>query len=968
MKNTNHPVNKVTSTLLIEILFVWILLGIATHAISQDRTTDFQNPRIESNPIYEVNSQSHILVNQSIIASSSETSDIKEHIPDITPDKLFAVAFTGQPANSSICETNNTSFSVTATGTGTLTYQWQVSTDGGSTFANVISSPVYTGVSTATLQITGAVFSMNNYRYKCIVTDNSGSTPSTAGILTVNPAPVAQTGNAAVAICANGGGTISAQFFSGQTYQWQVSSNNGISWNNITDGGSYSGTATDILVISSPASLNGFLYRYITSYATGCPTISGVDTLHVLQPVISTQPIATTICVGSTAVFTAAASSPTTLTYQWQLGTSNISNNAVYSGTTTPALTIANTTAAMDRQLYRVVVKDTLPCSVNSSQVRLFVITPPSIITQPQNASICAGLNTSFTVSATAASLSGIAALAYQWQTDNGSNNASWSDITSGGTSAMLSLSAVTISMNGYHYRVNINTGACGSITSSIVTLSVRSSGTWLGAVDTNWHVAGNWCGGVPVSSTDVLIPNWAPRMPTISNATGVAYSRSLTIENNAKLTIFGGSTSMSGPFDIQGTVAYTANANQPVLPADHGSLEINGNGNKSLQISTGIIHNLVLGGAAKLVTGTNILTMKNGSNPISGAVFSSAANSWIVTGNGASGAANTGLGALRYEQLDATDGNIIFPVGPTSASFNPARLQNNGIADNYSMAVSDQPIPGVIADLSINRHWLLSETIAGGSNLFLQLQWNNNEEQSAFFRGQSEIIRSNGAYIVERSATGVAPGTDPYTRGEGSFVSPSRFSVATYAAATVLPVKLLSFTVHKLNDASASLVWQTDDQPTEVLYIIERSEDGQHFNVIGKVQSESATTLYNFIDSKTAGNISWYRLHMISGGKENSYSRTIQLINYDNHARITLRPSVTDKEVTNLSLSLPQQEDIVIRILDITGRLYSRQSVQLSKGEHSLPLNIGSLMHGIYYVQVAGTHNIRQVLTLIKQ
>ncbi len=72
------------------------------------------------------------------------------------------VKITTQPANATVVEGNNAAFKVVASGTN-LTYQWQVSTNGGSSWSN---SPA-DGNKTATLTIP-ATMSRNGYKYRCV--------------------------------------------------------------------------------------------------------------------------------------------------------------------------------------------------------------------------------------------------------------------------------------------------------------------------------------------------------------------------------------------------------------------------------------------------------------------------------------------------------------------------------------------------------------------------------------------------------------------------------------------------------------------------------------------------------------------------------------------------------------------------------------------------------------------------------
>jgi hypothetical protein len=88
----------------------------------------------------------------------------------------------GQPANAAEVIPNTATFSVTATGSPTPTYQWQVSTNGGGTWANVTGG---TGATTNTYTTGATSAPMNNNQYRCVVTNTCGSINSNAGILTL---------------------------------------------------------------------------------------------------------------------------------------------------------------------------------------------------------------------------------------------------------------------------------------------------------------------------------------------------------------------------------------------------------------------------------------------------------------------------------------------------------------------------------------------------------------------------------------------------------------------------------------------------------------------------------------------------------------------------------------------------------------------------------------------------------------
>lgn len=91
------------------------------------------------------------------------------------------------PASKSIPPGKGTSFSVTANGSATLAYQWQVSANGGVSFTNLSNGGIYSGVTTATLVLSaGTTTAYNSFQYRCVVTNSAGSATSAAAILTVS--------------------------------------------------------------------------------------------------------------------------------------------------------------------------------------------------------------------------------------------------------------------------------------------------------------------------------------------------------------------------------------------------------------------------------------------------------------------------------------------------------------------------------------------------------------------------------------------------------------------------------------------------------------------------------------------------------------------------------------------------------------------------------------------------------------
>jgi Ig-like domain CHU_C associated/Secretion system C-terminal sorting domain len=162
-----------------------------------------------------------------------------------------APSITSQPQDITTCGTSAT-FTATASGTA-LTYQWQLSTDGGTTYTNII------GATSNVLTLTNLTAAQGNYKYRLLATSGtctvaiSNSVTAKIGITPVvvlTAAPVANFNP-----YTNGGLYTTVSPVGNYTYQWKRNNNiltntgtsitktNGL----LDDFGSYVVTVTDVV-------------------------------------------------------------------------------------------------------------------------------------------------------------------------------------------------------------------------------------------------------------------------------------------------------------------------------------------------------------------------------------------------------------------------------------------------------------------------------------------------------------------------------------------------------------------------------------------------------------------------------------------------------------------------------------------------------------------------------------------------
>ena len=149
------------------------------------------------------------------------------------PEQTFgsanvAPSFTIQPTGQTVTAGGNTSFTAAASGTPAPTYQWQVSTNGGSAWTDLNDTAPYSGTATGTLTITGATAAMNGYQFLCLASNSvQSNVASNAAILSVIPsAATADPGQGVI----SSGFTATWNSVSGATgYRLDVSTNSSFS-------------------------------------------------------------------------------------------------------------------------------------------------------------------------------------------------------------------------------------------------------------------------------------------------------------------------------------------------------------------------------------------------------------------------------------------------------------------------------------------------------------------------------------------------------------------------------------------------------------------------------------------------------------------------------------------------------------------------------------------------------------------
>ena len=252
-------------------------------------------------------------------------------------------------------------------------------------------------------------------------------------------------------------------------FQWQRSTDNGVTFNNIDPYGSNASAGTATLTLTNLQTSDAGLYRVLVTNAGGTVISSNAAltvNVGVTAPSITTPPANATVLAGAGVTFNVVAGGTAPLTYQWARSTDGGTTYTDVSGATATSYSITST-ALSDAGSYRVTVTNSAGSATSTGAV-LAVQQAPAITTPPVASTVAANGSYTLTVAVT-----GTPAPTFQW-TLNGANIA-------GATSASYVISNAAGANAGYYACVVTN--AAGTVTTTPVYVGVLSSTLSLSAL-----------------------------------------------------------------------------------------------------------------------------------------------------------------------------------------------------------------------------------------------------------------------------------------------------------------------------------------------------------------------------------------------------------------------------------------------------------------------------------------------------
>ncbi|MGO8701301.1 MAG: immunoglobulin domain-containing protein [Limisphaerales bacterium] len=270
-----------------------------------------------------------------------------------------------------------------------------------------------------------------------------GNPPSVPGPLL--PQTVDEGQNALFTVTAAGSGTL--------YYLWESNSTPLTGWQ----------TTANLSLATSGDALGTFPVQVLISNSWGMATSTAALTINpanteIPPPVITAEPSSLSVNAGGSAVFSAAATG-SSLSFQWQLNNTKLTDSASVSGATTPTLTLSNVFGS-NAGSYTVIITNS--GGATNSIPAVLTVADPWLTAQPAGRTYLPGETIALSVGAIGTQP------AYQW-TLNGAT-------ISGATNRLFVTSNAVVGQSG-HYAAIVS-GTYGAVTSAAAMIIVAPSQT----------------------------------------------------------------------------------------------------------------------------------------------------------------------------------------------------------------------------------------------------------------------------------------------------------------------------------------------------------------------------------------------------------------------------------------------------------------------------------------------------------
>ncbi len=292
-----------------------------------------------------------------------------------------------------------------------------------------------------------------------------------------------------------------------------------------------------------------------------------------------------------------------------------------------------------------------------------------------------------------------------------------------------------------------------------------------------------------------------------------------------------------------------------------------------------------------------------------------------------------------EVDNMDPFDASIV-----TMAQGEYWRVSDDAGTDPSSLTVS------ATVNISWGSNSNVSATVADYDDLRV-MWWDDagNHWDNAGFGGHAGASGGQGSQSFGKLSAGL-----PITFSERVV------TMGSTTTANPLPVEFLSFDV-TAKDQQVKLTWKTASEINNDFFEVQRSADAKTWEAIGTATGAGNSTevlAYDFTDTKPLVGTSYYRLRQVDFDGRFEYSKVrsvnVELHNIVSGPDIRMYPNPTNGFVMLRVSGLSSENRVIVKLLDVFGKIQEQVIVLPSKLEIGIQLNQReNLPAGLYFVDL---------------
>ncbi len=185
-------------------------------------------------------------------------------------------------------------------------------------------------------------------------------------------------------------------------------------------------------------------------------------------------------------------------------------------------------------------------------------------------------------------------------------------------------------------------------------------------------------------------------------------------------------------------------------------------------------------------------------------------------------------------------------------------------------------------------------------------------------------------------------------------------FDFGVYSVNPILPVELVRYEGNYLPDKKSTMLeWKTTSEINNDYFTIEKSTDGDTYEVLDIVQgagNSNSLLSYRLEDQNPAQGVTYYRLKQTDYDFVSKYKGVVA-VNVSDEGDIKLYPTVTTTNVNlDIFFALPTYTSIMV--YNVAGAIVFEDKVELGRGRSSYVIPSETYDAGIYYVSITSVTN----------